>query len=204
MRRIIYGLSVVTACAALGGAVTEFSPCGSFDTAAWRGGLFENAEATDAAYLATLSMEGEAGPVLRVTVTAELCQSNGLWVALGTEEQPEALRVFNEDGRWGVLVGGERRTIGAPFPQLPDGRHAYALSLSVDTTRSRHAATVTVSVDGGDANAASHLAPPPEAWEGVAPPETWTRAAVNLLGAGASLRSLSCTLRQPGSVIIVR
>jgi len=182
----------------------SFAPTGHFPTAGLAPSGLQNLEATDAVYVAPLDM-GTGGSILRIAVEFGLSPSNAACVAFGPPHDPRFLRIVNEDGRFSLLMGGEVRPFDTPLPPPLTVTRTYKLTLAMDMTANRFAATVKVYEDGAlipnSQSLIPNFPPPPSAW--TEHPATWTHATLHLRGQ-ATLKSLRCTLDFPASIIILR
>jgi len=203
---ILFAAMSLPCVVALGDGVSHASweSAGHFDTAVLTNGVFRNPEDTDARYVAELYSSTE-GSMCTITVDVEIAPSNSVWVSLGNAQNPDFLRIGNEDGRWVVLAGSQIRPFGATPPPLPSVTRTHRLAIVTDTAPGRLTSTVHISVDGSRQSTASHLAPAPSVWlDAGQSPALLTHATVSLRGKGAGLRSLGYSLHVSPTLIILR
>jgi len=201
---IVYSLQFITVYAATL-PLESFQPVDWFDTAALLQspavGL-KNLQETDAIYVSELPLP--TGPRLKISLEATLSPSNSIWICCGSLHDPDAFRIGIEaGGQFTLLVGSQIRPFDTKLPTLPSGDHTYRLELVIDTFNFK-SADIKVSADGGAFSSAGHIAPPPSAWQGASPPDTWTLATASLRGNGATLREFSYSMVGIPTLILVR
>ena len=189
----------------LGGNVdlSALSPDNIYDTAVWTNGGFRNLDrTTDARYTGMIGHVSQ-GARLRIVVEVTLNPSNVVSICFGNAgEGSGALLVECREGVWEMRCRGQRHRFDAPVPPLQAGRNTYRLSFVASPWGGGYAPEVRVSVNGGDAVRADHIAPPKSMW-GRLDPSGWDKVWVAVRGDG-EVNEISCEWGEPGSLIIVR
>ena len=176
---------------------------GVSNTAVWTNGVFLNLEGTDSRYVVPVDYTGMAGPVLAVTAEVVLNPSNVVSVAFG-DEASDSLRLECREGVWEILCGEQRHGFADAIPPPQTGTRTYRIRIAANPWGEGYAPGVTVSVDGGEAMSANHLAPSKQRWDGMANLSRPTHARFALRGKGAGVKSIGWEYSNPGTLIIIR